>query len=158
MNYKIKGAIEKNRTRITIGIILWFILAIVFVMPVGYSIHEATHNGKLAIDILFSKFIECVADPMLNIKNFPEYIPEFFGFLWKFSLVYIVVFIIGMVRTAPKNEYSDIENGSSDWSKHGEEYKILSKKEGMILAEDHYLPTDKKGNVNVLVVGRIWIW
>ena len=63
-----------------------------------------------------------------------------------------------MVRTAPKNEYSDIENGSSDCSKHGEEYKILSKNSGIILAEDHYLPTDKKGNVNVLVVGRFRIW
>ena len=158
MNYKIRGAINKNRTRMIIGIILWSILTIVFVMPVGFATHEATHNGKLSLELLISKFIECVADPMLNIKNLPKYFTEFVSFLWKFTLVYIVGFIIGMVRTAPKNEYSDIENGSSDWSKHGEEYKILSKNSGIILAEDHYLPTDKKGNVNVLVVGRFRIW
>ena len=35
---------------------------------------------------------------------------------------------------------------------------VLSKKEGIILAENNYLPVDKRGNVNVLVVGRIWIW
>lgn len=158
MNYKIKGAINRNRTRMIIGVILWFVLAIVFVMPVGFAIHEATHNGKISLEILISKFIECVADPMLNIENFPKYVTEFFGFLWKFTILYLIVFIVGMVRTAPKNEYSDIENGSSDWAKHGEEYKILSKKDGIILAEDHFLPTDKIGNVNVLVVGRFRIW
>lgn len=158
MNYKIEGAIRRNRTRITIGIILWFILAIVFVMPVGYSIHAATVNGKLSLETFFSSFIESIGYPMENIKNFPKYVSEYFSFLGKFTLIYIVVFIVGMVRTAPKNEFSDIENGSSDWSRHGEEYKILSNKSGMVLAEGHYLPTDKKGNVNVLVVGRIRIW
>ena len=158
MNYKIKGAINKNRTRIMIGIILWFILAIVFVMPVGYSIHAATINGKVSVETFLSNFIESIGYPMENIKNFPKYATEYFSFLIKFTVIYLIVFIIGMVRTAPKNEFSDIENGSSDWSKHGEQYKILSNKNGMILAEGHYLPTDKKGNVNVLVVGRIRIW
>ena len=65
---------------------------------------------------------------------------------------------IGFVKTAPKNEYSDIEQGSSDWSKGGEQYKVLSKNKGIILAENNYLPVDKRGNVNVLVVGRFWIW
>ena len=32
------------------------------------------------------------------------------------------------------------------------------KKKGIILAENHYLPVDKRGNVNVLVVGRFWFW
>ena len=63
-----------------------------------------------------------------------------------------------MIRNAPKNEYSDIEHGSSDWSQKGEQYRILSNKKGIILGENNYLPVDKRGNVNVLVVGRIWIW
>ena len=50
-------------------------------------------------------------------------------------------------------DYEDIENGSSDWCEGGEQYKILSKNKGIILAEDNYLPVDKIGNVNVLVVG-----
>ena len=66
--------------------------------------------------------------------------------------------IIGFIKTAPKNEYSDIEQGSSAWASNGEQYKILSKNKGIILAENNYLPVDKIGNVNVLVVGRIRIW
>ena len=38
---------------------------------------------------------------------------------------------------------------------HGEQYSVLSRKQGILLAENHYLPVDKRGNVNVLVVGRI---
>ena len=53
----------------------------------------------------------------------------------------------------PKHRYDDIEHGSSDWSSHGEQYQILNRKEGIILAENNYLPVDKRGNVNVLVVG-----
>ncbi|MCI8620767.1 MAG: type IV secretory system conjugative DNA transfer family protein [Clostridia bacterium] len=60
---------------------------------------------------------------------------------------------IGFVKTAPKNEYTDIEQGSSDWASKGEQYKVLSNKKGIILAENNYLPVDKRGNVNVLVVG-----
>ena len=65
---------------------------------------------------------------------------------------------VGFVRTAPKNEYSDIEQGSSDWATRGEQYKVLSPKKGIILAEGNYLPVDKRGNVNVLVVGRFRFW
>ena len=66
--------------------------------------------------------------------------------------------VIGTIKNAPKNEYADIEHGSSDWSQKGEQYRILSNKKGIILGENNYLPVDKRGNVNVLVVGRIWIW
>ena len=71
-------------------------------------------------------------------------------------MFYAIFFFIGIVRSAPKNEYTDIEHGSSDWSQRGEQYKILNKNKGIILAEDNYLPVDKRGNVNVLVVGRFW--
>ena len=46
----------------------------------------------------------------------------------------------------------------SDWSQRGEQYRILSNKKGIILGENNYLPVDKRGNVNVLVVGRFWFW
>ena len=59
------------------------------------------------------------------------------------------------VFSGAKNEYTDIEHGSSDWSQNGEQYQILNKSKGIILAENNYLPVDKRGNVNVLVVGRI---
>ena len=90
--------------------------------------------------------------------SFGNYIAEFFSLLWKFTIVFSIFMFIGFVKTAPKNEYTDIEHGSSDWSKHGEQYKILNKDRGIILAANNYLPVDKRGNVNVLVVGRLWIW
>ena len=43
-----------------------------------------------------------------------------------------------MMKTKPKSEYKDIENGSSDWCKSGEQYRILSKNKGIILAENNY--------------------
>ena len=85
-------------------------------------------------------------------------IGDYFSTLIIVTIIYSVFFFIGFVRSAPKNEYTDIEHGSSDWSQRGEQYQILSKNKGIILAEDNYLPVDKRGNVNVLVVGRIRFW
>ena len=90
--------------------------------------------------------------------NFGNYIADFFSILWKFTILYIIFMFIGFVKTAPKNEYTDIEQGSSDWSKGGEQYKVLNRSKGIILAENNYLPVDKRGNVNVLVVGRFRFW
>ena len=42
--------------------------------------------------------------------------------------------------------------------KIGEQYQILNNKKGIVLAENNYLPVDKRGNVNVLVVGRFRFW
>ena len=72
--------------------------------------------------------------------------------------MYLLIIIVSIIKNAPKNEYSDIEHGSSDWSQRGEQYQVLSKNKGIILAENNYLPVDKRGNVNVLVVGRIRFW
>ena len=85
-------------------------------------------------------------------------ISTYFKTLFGFSFFYMIIAIIGVIRTAPKNEYEDIEHGSSDWSQGGEQYQVLSRNKGIILAEDNYLPVDKRGNVNVLVVGRIRFW
>lgn len=87
-----------------------------------------------------------------------EYIGTFFKTEIFFTAGFAIVIIIGLAKSAPKNEYSDIEHGSSDWSENGEQYKILSKNKGIILAQKNYLPIDKRGNVNVLVVGRIRFW
>ena len=74
-----------------------------------------------------------------------------------FGFLSIFVFV-GIVKAMPTHEYEDIENGSSDWCEGGEQYKVLHKKKGIVLAEDNYLPVDKRGNVNVLVVRRVWCW
>lgn len=160
MNYKVQGAMRRNKKNFIIFAILWVILSIVFVMPIAYSITNATVNGNFNMN----KFFEGIYSSIINLGTVigstftPKYIGTFFSVLWKFSILYAIFVLIGLIKTAPKNEYSDIEHGSSDWSKNGEQYRILSNKKGIILAQDNYLPVDKRGNVNVLVVGRIRIW
>ena len=90
--------------------------------------------------------------------EFATYVTDFFSLLWKFTIVYAVFMFVGFVKTAPKNQYTDIEQGSSDWATKGEQYKVLNDRKGIILAEHNYLPVDKRGNVNVLVVGRFRFW
>lgn len=160
MNYKVEGAIKKTRKYFIIYAILWLFFVIVFIMPVGVAIKESTIKGKFAIESFFNLFGKYALKPFSSFgKAFsPAYIGDFWAVLWKFSFIYIIIAIVGIIKNAPKNEYSDIEHGSSDWSQKGEQYRILSNKKGIILGENNYLPVDKRGNVNVLVVGRIWIW
>ena len=88
----------------------------------------------------------------------PFYFPTYFTLVKAGLVAYVFFAIIGLVKAIPKHEYENIENGSSDWSEGGEQYRILSKNHGIVLAEKNYLPVDKRGNVNVLVVRRFWCW
>ena len=160
MNYKVEGALRRNKKNFIIFIILWIILAIVFVMPISYAIAKATVNGQFMMD----KFFGGIADSFTNLgntigKTFTEgHLGTYFSTLFKFSILYAIFVLVGLIKTAPKHEFADIEHGSSDWSKNGEQYRVLSDRKGIILAQNIYLPTDKRGNVNVLVVGRIRFW
>lgn len=163
MNYRIEGAFRKNKKTLIFSFILWLFIAIVFVMPIAYgweeAINEATiTNSNFSMNTFTSIVGERIAQPFLNIKELGSYWNSFVNLLWKYSLGFIGIIIIGLIRTAPKNKYRDIEHGSSDWCQHGEQYKVLSPKKGIILAEGNYLPVDKRGNVNILVVGRIRCW
>lgn len=160
MNYKIEGAIKKTRKYFIIYAILWLFIVIVFIMPMGAGIAEASVNGNFDIGQFFTKFTSYAMSPFSSFSKVfaPTYLPSFLGILWKFTFVWVIIAIISVIKNAPKNEYADIEHGSSDWSQRGEQYRVLSNKKGIILAEDNYLPVDKRGNVNVLVVGRFRFW
>ncbi len=160
MNYKIEGAIKKNRKNFIIFIILWLFIAIVFVAPISYSWHLANITGKLNINEFINTLMTSITNPFATLGSiFSNNVQgSYFSALLVITLLYAIFFFIGIVKSAPKNEYSDIEHGSSDWSQRGEQYQVLSKNKGIILAEKNYLPVDKRGNVNVLVVGRIRFW
>lgn len=161
MNYKLEGALKRNRKYFIICGILWIIIAIVFVAPVAYSKFVAgLAEGSEVLQTFITTFIASIMHPLQTFgKLFEEgAVGDYISTLLIVSIFYLFFFFIGIYKSAPKNEYSDIEHGSSDWSKKGEQYKILNKDKGIILAEDNYLPVDKRGNVNVLVVGRIRIW
>ena len=160
MNYKIEGAIKKNRKNFIIFAILWLFITIVFVAPTSYSWHMANITGKLNLNEFINTIMPSVTNPFATLGNIfaNDATGEFFSTLMVVTIFYSIFFFIGFVKSAPKNEYTDIEHGSSDWSQRGEQYQVLSKNKGIILAENNYLPVDKRGNVNVLVVGRIWFW
>ena len=160
MNYKIKGAIRRNRFNLIIFLIIWLFVAICIIGPVSHAWHASMQGESRDMGIFVSEISASVSNPFGTLgKVFSEGIAgDYFKVLGGFTLIFGIFFFVGMARTAPKNEYSDIEHGSSDWSQRGEQYRILSNKKGIILAENNYLPVDKRGNVNVLVVGRIRFW
>ena len=153
MNYKIEGSIRRNKKYFVIFSILWLFVAIVLIVPFTLGVNTTTVEKDLGAGI--TKFAEMLFNPFGGLSELiaNNLMQSYFKNIGIFSIIFAIFFIIGVARSAPKNEYTDFEHGSSDWSKNGEQYQILSNKKGIILAEDNYLPVDKRGNVNVLVVG-----
>ena len=153
MNYKVEGAIRKNKKYFILFGILWLFIAIVLIVPLVNAYYmpvpEGSSLGKLGI------FADSMKNPFKALGSIINngYMTSYLKCLGVFSIIFMIFFIVGVARSAPKNEYTDFEHGSSDWSKNGEQYAVLNNKKGIVLAENNYLPVDKRGNVNVLVVG-----
>ena len=154
MGYKLEKTLKDNKVSIIIITVLWVILSIVLVAPVAYSIGIASANGGFDL----SKFVESVFTEIVSFSSITKVFSAGYGgvflkTLLYFTIIYIIFAIIGLFKSRPKHQYTDIEHGSSDWSEGGEQYSVLNKHKGIILAQENYLPVDKRGNVNVLVVG-----
>ena len=159
MNYKVSKTLKDNKKSIIIIAVLWIFFAIVLVAPIGYSIGLASQSGTFDFNIFLENvFTELISFTSITKALGADYIGYFGKTLLYFSILYIILAFIGLFKSRPKNEYTDIEHGSSDWSEGGEQYRILSKNKGIILSKHNYLPIDKRGNVNVLVVGRFRFW
>ena len=154
MNYKIAGGLKNNRKTIIIGLVLWILLIIVLVLPYTCAKNAASATGQFDLTRFFSVYGKAINPTLAFGYIFSRSLfGKFLGNLFFVTIIYGIFFVIGFLRTMPKNQYDNIEHGSSDWSERGEQYQILSNKEGIILAENNYLPVDKRGNINVLVVG-----
>lgn len=143
--------INKNIGAIVVAAIIWLFVVMFVVAPIAYTtVTDTTINS--------SKFIE---DCIKNISSATTFFKSFdgahIGALLKgiviFTIIYLPFIIIGLYKGRKKGEYDKIEHGSSDWSVAGEQYRVLSRNNGLILAEKNYLPLDKLGNTNVLIVG-----
>ena len=154
--YKIKYALKKGKAILIVCAILWVILSIVLIAPGAISVVEHKDFEKTIVEY----YIDIVGNIFGNLINVfkGKYILTFLKGELYLAVVLLGLGIVGLLKTLPKNEYTDIEHGSSDWATGGEQYQILSNKKGIILAEKNYLPVDKRGNVNVLIVGRFWCW
>ena len=150
---------QSKKFLIVIGV-LWVFLAIVLVSPIAYSIKVSTNAlGQFNLDTFIQTVVPAITSFNTFFKMFSsEYFETFIRCFMYYSMLFIICSIIGFVKSRPKGKYHDMEHGSSDWSEHGEQYKILNKNKGIILAENNYLPVDKLGNINTLFVGRIRFW
>lgn len=157
MKDKISYAFKKSKFVLIILIILWLVLSIVLIAPLSISWVDAVTkgNGNFINNLLSSN----LGDIGGNLSK--AFSHEYIGTFLKCDLWLMIILmgfaIVGIIKTLPKHDYKDIEHGSSDWAS-GEQYSVLSKNKGILLAEKHYLPVDKRGNVNVMVVGRFRFW
>ena len=160
MRERFGRAYNKIKTKLIIAMILLVIISLLFIAPLSVAITNTLEKGAFDLAVFASEVGDSLSNLFSSIgKAFTkEYIGMYWSILWKFMLAYVIAITIGFTKSFPKGDYGDIEHGSGDWSAGGEQYASLSSKEGIILAEKNYLPIDKRGNVNVLVVGRLRIW
>ena len=123
---------------------------------------------SLGIVILIGMIISIVIIPSITVTGIvefqfdmgnifkmltPDYKEDYINWLKVFWVVYALAVLIIWYNLKDKREYDNIEHGSSDWAKNGEQYKELSKNKGFVLAEKHLLSPTRRGNLNILVAG-----
>jgi len=165
MNFKekMRGAFYKIKTRLIVGAILMILFIFFAICPLAVALHDAVTvendddmiNSSYNSEIVFKDLASFFDNPgkQIGMCFTKDYFPAFSRGARIVIAIYLVFAGVGFFKAIPKHEFDDIEHGSSKWSEGGEQYAILSKKKGIILAEKNYLPVDKRGNVNVLVVG-----
>lgn len=154
--YKIKHALKKSKFIFVILLILWVILSIVLIAPGTVSLIDSKLTGTEFFELYFTNIGDVFGNLGKVFKS--DYIGTFAKGELYLTVALFCMAVVGIVKAFPKHEYTDIEHGSSDWATGGEQYAILSPKKGILLAEKNYLPLDKRGNTNVLIVGRFRFW
>ena len=148
----LSGKIKDNLVLVKVYLILYVLVVIFGVAPISIAYKDAL----LGRDQFFTLVIEYM-QKFYELKFFEAFSPTYFftflKVLFIVTIFYTIIFLIGMSKRKNSSGYEKIEHGSSDWCKDGEQYRILSPKEGIILAENNYLPVNKRGNINVMVVG-----
>lgn len=118
MNYKIEGAMRRNKKYFILFAILWLFIAIVLIVPLvtAFNIPVPTDNSLGALGV----FVDAMKNPFKALATLISegYFIAYVKCLGVFSIIFAIFFIIGVARSAPKNEYTDFEHGSSDWSKN----------------------------------------
>lgn len=166
-----KSKLRKLKREAMPFIIMFLMVDIIIIGSVNLAFAEAkaeniTDSYQILSHVL-SDFLPNIVHFKFIIGIFKD-IGNFLNLSMYTLIVFVILFIAWKIKFAKTSEYQDIENGSSDWAKDGEEFdklddgrEILNRKHGFILSKTHYLGTDLKKvliNKNILVVGRIWCW
>lgn len=162
---KLKAAVRKIKGKLIVSGILVLVIIVWAIAPFTVAVYDGI-NAITAVNgcdwaILLQELGQGIVTPLEQLKKciLMEGYRNSFFFIVKWFLLFFGLFVfIGIAKAFPRHEYQDIENGSSDWCEGGEQYKVLSKTKGIVLAEKNYLPVDKRGNVNVLIVRWFWCW
>ncbi len=159
---KLRASIRKIKTKLIAYSIIVFVVAIIGLAPFTVSFENgmlAREAGESFWETFFTQMFQNIQKPLTCLGEcFSDYLISFLNALKWYLIVFGIFAFIGIIKSLPKHEFEDIENGSSDWSENGEQYAVLSRNKGIILAEKNRLPVNKRGNVNVLVVRRFWCW
>ena len=154
MDNKFSEFMRKNLKYIIFAVVLWVIGEIFLVAPISFTVSQSYTNGVFDINYFVEYLIPNIVSFSSITKVFSSTAIGAFGTgtLW-YTIIILVAVGIGAFEARKKSEFQDIEHGSSDWSQNGEQYRVLSKNSGLILAQNNYLPLNKLGNINVLIVG-----
>ena len=161
---RLKRAVIKIKGKLIVATILILVIIIWGVAPFSVAMRDGvtqvTEPGSFNWEVFLIQLGTGITTPLDQFKKcFTDNYFQAFWYITKWFLAFYGLFVfVGVAKAFPKHEYEDIENGSSDWCENGEQYRVLSKNKGIVLAEKNYLPLDKRGNVNVLVVRRFWCW
>ncbi len=122
----------------------------------GVDIANEGSNESVVV-ILFQAITQNIMDIGTNYAVSFQNIGFFAEALKGFFIFYAVSFIALLLAVKPSSEYDKVEHGSAGWAENGEEYEVLSKKDGFILSSKHFLPVipnpPQAKNGNILVIG-----
>ncbi len=167
MNFfnRLKRAVIKIKGKLIVSAILVLVIIVWAIAPFSVALKDAmtsgTEKNPCNWEVLLEELGMGIVSPLSQLKKCvfeKTYRGGFFFVIRYFLMFYGLFVLVGIAKAFPKHEYEDIENGSSDWCENGEQYRVLSRNKGIVLAEKNYLPVDKRGNVNVLIVRRFWCW
>ena len=135
---KLKEFLYEHRTQIILALVFYVILVIFIVAPIASGLARSK-NIIEGIPLIAQDI--AAFNGITKIFN-AEVFPVFGKSVLIFTFIFIVMLGFGLYKSRGR-EYSKKEHGSSDWSKGGEQYKVLSRNNGIILAENNYLPINK---------------
>ena len=152
---KIIKLLKKNMMLL---VIIWFVLAIGIIPTISMTIAQGSRLASAEIDSslpFVGNFMYFLSSPIKTLGYIfnPIYFGTYIETLKTYSAIYFLLAIFLAFKYEEAKPYDGSEYGSARWSKNGEQYKVLSKTSGIILAKHNYLPVDKQGNTNVMVIG-----